>query len=505
MPWSVTSVMDQRCRFVIEALSGLEPLSRVCARYGVSRDTGYKWLGRYRAGGFSGLADGSRARRTQSAALAPDIAALLLGLRQERPSWGPKKLRSLLGSRHPGLVLPAASTIGDLLARHGLVVPRPVRQRGLPQTRPFMSACAPHDLWCIDFKGWFRTQDGQRCDPLTVSDAVSRFLLVCQIVDPTTAGVWPACEQLFREHGQPRALRMDNGPPFGSKGAAGLTRLSVKWVKLGIVLEPITPGCPGQNGRHERMHRELKASTSRPPQATLAAQQRRFDWFRQDYNEVRPHEALGQQTPASVHRPNGRSYTGRLDDPWYDADHQVERVLGKGEIRCGDELLYISEALAGELVGVAELPTGDRVVRFANIDLGVIAAGSTKFRRFGAARPGLHRNGPTRETVSHEPGLKCKLCARSNRAEPLAFFPAPASSNGAQSGGVISRIGRVGGYGCGWRACVDTSAGWGLEARRLQGAHVSRTNCVWAREIGWCGGGRRFGAGFAAGVSRRPG
>jgi transposase InsO family protein len=408
VPWTITNATDERVRFVIEVQRGARTMTAVCAAFGITRETGYKWLGRYAAGGFDALSDVSRARLSQSSAISADISEKLLILRKKRPQWGPKKLRAALMREWPLLTWPAASTIGDLLQRNGLIETRHVRVPALPQTRPFAEATEPNDLWCIDFKGWFRTRDGQRCDPLTVSDATSRFLLTCAIVAPTTEGVWPACERLFVEHGQPRGLRMDNGSPFGSKGAAGLTRLSVRWVKLGIVLEPITPGCPQQNGRHERMHRTLKQETSTPPAASPAEQQQRFDRFRHEFNDIRPHEALGQQTPASVHRPNLRRYSGRLDDPWYDAEHTVHRVLGKGEIRWGDAMLYISEALAGELIGIAELPSGDRVARFADLDLGVIARGSDKFRRFSAPRPGRAEPEQSRNTVNHVPGPKCQ-------------------------------------------------------------------------------------------------
>ena len=408
MPWTVTKAMDERIRFVVEAQRGDWSLTALCASFGISRETGYKWLARYEAGGFAALSDRSRARHSQASAMAPEIAALVLSARERWPDWGPKKLRAVLQRDHPDLPWPAASTIGDLLRRQGLVTARPVRRRALPQNRPFAALSEPNDLWCIDFKGWFRTADGRRCDPLTVSDAVSRYLLGCTIVAPTTAGVWPVCERLFLDHGLPRSLRMDNGPPFGSKGAAGLTQLSVRWVKLGIKLEPITPGCPQENGRHERMHRTLKDRTSCPPSASLPEQQARFDVFRHEFNEVRPHEALGQRTPASVYRPNPRRYTGRFEDPWYDADHQVHRVLGKGEIRWGAGMLYVSEALAGELIGIADLPSGDRVVRFADIDLGVIARSSGNFRRFSAPWPGRAEPEQNEETVNHLPGLKCQ-------------------------------------------------------------------------------------------------
>jgi transposase InsO family protein len=376
--------------------------------HGISRETGYKWRARYARGGLEALGDTPRVRRTQAGSISEPVASMVLALRARRPHWGPKKLRAALMREHPEWSWPAASTIGDLLARHGLVQPRRVRSAALAQQRAHSVATAPNDLWCIDFKGWFRTGDGRRCDPLTVSDATSRYLLLCEIVAPTTAGVWPACERLFAEHGQPRAWRMDNGAPFGSQGAAGLTKLSVRWVKLGIALEPITPGCPQENGRHERMHRTLKSETSRPPAASLAAQQARFDQFRREYNEIRPHEALGQATPASVHRPNERLYTGRLDDPWYDADHRVYRVGCHGEIRYGGELVYISDALPGEIIGIAELDSGDSVVRFADIDLGTIARGSVNFRRFSAPRPGRAEVDQNKETVRDVPGLNCQ-------------------------------------------------------------------------------------------------
>ena len=397
-------------------------MTTLCASYGVSRETGYKWQSRYAAGGIEALVDLSRARHSQPTAVSAEVAAKALALRKRWPRWGPKKLRAVLMRDWPELVCPAASTLGDLLKRNGLVTGRRVRLSAIPQTRPFATAVVPNDLWCIDFKGWFRTGDGQRCDPLTVTDAMSRYLLTCQIVDPTVEGVWPACERLFGDYGQPQTLRMDNGPPFGSKGAAGLTRLSVRWVKLGIDLELITPGCPQDNGRHERMHRTLKDDTSAPPSMSPAAQQKRFDAFRKEFNEVRPHEALGQQTPASVHRPNPRRYTGRMEEPWYNAEHSVQRVMSKGEIRLDGETLYISEALPGELVGIAALPSGDRVVRFAHIDLGVIIRGTTTFCRFSAPRPGRAEAKQNRDTVNHVTGLNCQVCARSHRAAPRSCF-----------------------------------------------------------------------------------
>ena len=260
MPWTETCILDERLAFVAACLCDEESMTALCQRHGISRKTGYKWLARWREDPERGLADRSRAPQRRPHALAGEVAEVLVALRTERPSWGPKKLRAYLAERRPDLAVPAASTIGDLLSRRGLVEPRRRVRAALPQRRPFGAVEEANDLWCIDFKGWFRTRDGARCDPLTVTDAHSRYLLACRIVEPSRAGVEPVLEGLMRAHGLPRAIRSDNGAPFAAAGSAGgLSRLSVQWLKLGIALERIEPGCPQQNGRHERMHATLKA------------------------------------------------------------------------------------------------------------------------------------------------------------------------------------------------------------------------------------------------------
>jgi transposase InsO family protein len=385
MPWIETRVMDERLSFVAEALAEVAPVAWLCERYGISRKTGYKWLGRYRALGPAGLADRSRARHHSGPGLLPEVAAAVLALRRERPHWGPKKLKAHLAAIRPELVWPATSTIGDLLKRAGLVTPRG-RRRGLRQARPGLpEATVPNDRWSIDFKGWFRTRDGRRCDPLTIADAASRYILELRIVEPRTVPVEAAVDRVLREQGLPERLLMDNGPPFASTGAGGLTRLAVQWLKLGIRLERITPGKPQENGRHERMHRTLKAETSRPAAATAAEQQARFDTFRHDFNHHRPHEALGQRPPASVWQPAPRPYPSRIEEPWYDAEHQVRRVRPTGEIKWQGGRVFLSEALAGEPVGLAETASGHWLVRFCDLELGLIDRTGT-FRRFAPGR-----------------------------------------------------------------------------------------------------------------------
>ena len=396
---------DEKLRFVVALLSGQGSMAALCRAFGISRQWGYELLRRYRAAGVSGLQARSRAPQQHGRALPAEPAAAILTLRRARPFWGPKKLRAVLLARQPEVAWPAASTIGALLRREGLSVPRRRQRAPLPLTQPFGPVRQPHDLWAIDFKGWFRTADGARCDPLTLTDAASRYLLACQIVAPTMAGVWPVVEAAFRAHGLPLAIRSDNGPPFAAPGAGGLTRLAVRWIKLGIRLERIDPGQPQQNGRHERMHGTLKRETSRPPAADASAQQARFDRFRDDFNRQRPHEALGQATPASRYTtPSPRVYPERLVEPWYDADHAVRRVRASGEIKWGGALVFLSEALAGEPVGLAEGADGDWLIRFADLPLGIIERRTGQLHRFAAARPGRRKAEPTQKPVNHLSG-----------------------------------------------------------------------------------------------------
>jgi hypothetical protein len=273
-----------------------------------------------------------------------------------------------------------------------LVTPVKRRRRPLDQRRPCTPVTAANDEWSTDFKGWFRTRDQRRIDPLTVADSHSRFLIELRIVAPTIEGVRPCFDRAFREYGLPLAIRCDNGPPFGSRGAGGLTRLSVWWMKLGIAPHFIHPASPQENGRHERMHRTLKAQTSTPPAANGSQQQTRFDRFREHYNEERPHEALDQRPPAEVYARSPRAMPARADDPWYDADHQARRVRPNGEIRWKGGFVFIGEALVDELVGVAERETGDHVVRFCDLDIGLIDRRG-QFTRFAPRREGLRKPG----------------------------------------------------------------------------------------------------------------
>jgi transposase InsO family protein len=359
MPWKASSVLEERLRFVIDYQEGEQTMTELCQRYQVSRETGYVWLRRYRDAGAVGLCERDRAAQRHPNQTSVETERLVLELRQAHMRWGPRKLKRILERDEPGQPWPAASTIGALLKREGLVATRRQRRRTAPYTQPLAHADGPNRVWCADFKGWFRTADGKRIDPLTISDAHSRYLLRCQGVAKTnTERVQAIFEAAFREYGLPQAIRTDNGTPFASRAVSGLSRLAVWWMKLGIVPERIAAGHPEQNGRHERMHRSLKQEAATPPAGDRRAQQRELDRFRQEYNQVRPHEALGMQTPAAVYAPSLRSFPGRVADVEYPQTMRVRRVQRHGHFHWNKREVFVSEVLWGEHVGL--LPVDDR-------------------------------------------------------------------------------------------------------------------------------------------------
>ena len=345
--------MEEKLRFIFEYERGDRSMIELCQRYGIARETGYVWLRRYRQTGVAGLVEHSRAAHRHGNQTPEDIEQMVLELRQAHMRWGPRKLKWVLARDEPGRRWPAPSTIGALLKREGLVVARKKRMRTAPYTEPLAHADEANRVWCADFKGWFRTADGQRIDPLTLSDAHSRYLLRCQAVEKTdTARVQAIFEAAFREYGLPQAIRTDNGAPFASRALAGLSRLAVWWIKLGIVPERIAAGHPEQNGRHERMHRTLKQEAAQPPAANRREQQRRLDQFRQEYNEVRPHEALQMQTPAAVYHRSARSFPARVPEPDYPDSMLVRSVRPHGHFRWNQQDVFLSEVLWGERVGL---------------------------------------------------------------------------------------------------------------------------------------------------------
>ncbi len=373
MSWKVKDVQEQRFSFIEEYEREDLSLSALCQSYGISRPTGYKWIERYEQEGLGGLQDRSRAPHHRARAIAEGVKELILAVKAKHGYWGARKIVAHLGAKYPGQEWPAASSVGELLKQRGLTTARKRRQKAERTTEPLAYADEANRVWSVDFKGWFRTGDGQRCDPLTLTDNYSRYLLRCQVLKAeTTAQVKPVMEAAFREYGLPERIRSDNGAPFASSGSSGLTGLSVWCIRLGIVPERIEPGCPQQNGRHERMHLTLKRETADPPAATGSKQQRRFDAFRQEYNQERPHEALQQRPPAQFFQVSRRPFPARVLPLEYPSSWQVRRVCSGGKFRQAGCLPFVSHALVGEYIGLE--PLDDRYWRawFGNYQLGVL-------------------------------------------------------------------------------------------------------------------------------------
>jgi transposase InsO family protein len=344
----------------------------LCQLHDVSRQTGYKWIKRWKA--ERSVEEHSRRPHSHPDAVPPKLVRLILSQRRQFPTWGPRKLRKRLQTVWPNHSWPVASTIGSILKRHGLVKIRRKRVRIPPRTKPFSKVRNPNDVWCVDFKGEFDTRDGRTCWPLTVMDAASRYLLACTgFHAPTLDNVREVFVKLFKKYGMPTAIRSDNGEPFASVSpAAGLSQLSAWWVRLGIKLERIDPGEPQQNGRHERMHFTLKNEACVRPAASLGWQQHAFDRFREEYNKVRPHEALDYETPASLFVPSKRPYFDTAKAPLFYPLADVYRVRSDGTIPFGQRKQFITTSLAGELVGL--YPVDDRYIEviYAKLSLGFI-------------------------------------------------------------------------------------------------------------------------------------
>ena len=364
--------MDERVRFVGRLLDG-EGMSEVCREFGISRKTGYKIFNRYQDEGLEALCDRSR-RPVRYANQLPDpIERMIVAAKKDKPHWGARKIREMLVRRLDGDVrIPAKSTVHAVLDRHGLVS-RARQRRNRAEGTPLSQAVASNDLWCTDFKGEFKLGDGRYCYPLTVTDQASRFLLACEALESTQeAPVIQAFVRLFKERGLPSAIRSDNGLPFASpNGLYNLSRLSVFWLRLGIAIERIRPGNPQQNGRHERMHRTLKAETTRPAGANILQQQARFDAFVREFNTERPHEALDMKAPADLYAPSSRAYAGlqQLHYPFHDRDILVTSC---GRVCMHRKKINISTVLAGQRLGIKEVDDGIWLVSFMRYDLGYI-------------------------------------------------------------------------------------------------------------------------------------
>lgn len=348
-------------------------MTEACRQFGISRKTGYKIAARHAELGMAGLGDAPKAPKTHPNQSPPEVEAAVLRVRKAHPTWGSKKILATLDRERPDEKWPVRSTIDAILNRAGLVEPRGKRVRRQPSAPPFVAAAAPNDVWSIDYKGWFRVGDGTRCDPLTVNDAFSRASIVCRaMVAPKLDDVRRRLEEAFGAFGLPRFMLSDAGPPFGSTGLGRLSRLGVWLVRIGVVPVLIEPGRPDQNGRHERFHETLKAETASPPSGSIRSQQAAFDRFQQIYNEERPHEALAMKTPAEVHELSARELPTDLPPHAYGEGFEHRVVRSDGGIKWGGGQVFVGEAFAGEVVGLASATDGCRDVHLGPLHLGVL-------------------------------------------------------------------------------------------------------------------------------------
>jgi putative transposase len=371
MPWKDELPMDQKTQFISEYLRDSLSFTELCQRYHISRKTGYKWIARYQCEGPAGLADRSRRPHSSPDRTDDALRRAICDARRRHPSWGAKKLLKLLRRKGSQQAWPSRWTVCEILRREGLVRHRTQRRKTGHPGKPTSIVTAPNELWCVDFKGQFKTRDGRYCYPLTVTDRYSRYLIGCQgLLSTNTAGAKEVFRHLFKKYGLPAAIRSDNGTPFASTALARLSELSVWWIQLGIRPELIQPGKPQQNGQHERMHRTLKAETTRPPAANLRKQQRLFNRFIREYNEVRPHEGIKLETPASIYEPSRRLLPKELPALVYPAHFETRLVSKNCGIRWNSQWVAVSHTCAGLHVGLEEVDQGLWDVYLGPVKLG---------------------------------------------------------------------------------------------------------------------------------------
>lgn len=373
MPWKSETPMDQKLKFITGCLSNDFNMTELCKSHGISRKTGYKTLSRYEAEGIDGLKERSRAHHSHPHATDEAVKQILIEQRI-KTGWGPKKIRAVLSNKeeYSHIHFPAPSTIGEILDKAGLIKKRKRRRKKpLSVQKPSFESQAPNDIWCADFKGEFRMGDGQYCYPLTVTDHFSRYILECLALPSTSIPpVFESFRRLFQEFGMPAMILTDNGIPFASNGIAGVSRLSAWWMKLGIYPVTIQKGRPDQNGRHERMHRTLKESTALPPADDMTEQQQWFDEFRPEFNELRPHEALNFDTPASWHENSQREYPEVEPEVEYPGYYEVRKVCSSGKIKLKNQSIFIGSAFEREILGLYEWKDGIWSVCFGVFLLG---------------------------------------------------------------------------------------------------------------------------------------
>ena len=372
MPWQGVSPVDLRLRFITEYLTEHYSMTELAMSYGISRKTAYYWVRCYEREGPGRLAGASRRPHTMPRATPADIVEQLLAARRRHPTWGAGKLRDWLVRRAPQTAWPCRDTLHTILTRAGAVRQR---RRARPRLAPPPHLTVPtaaNMVWTVDFKGEFCTGDGALCHPFTLRDGYSRYVLRCAaLTSVRTTETQPQLARAFAEYGLPERIRSDNGPPFGAPTLAGLSRLAVWWLRLGILPERSRPGCPGDNGAHEQFHRVLKRETAHPPAPTRHAQQQRFQRFVTEYNHERPHEAVDHAPPATRYAPSPRPLPRRLPTLDYPSDWPVRRVWCNGTIKWHGRPLFLTRTLGAQDVAFEPLDDGVWLLRYATMPLAV--------------------------------------------------------------------------------------------------------------------------------------
>lgn len=383
MPWKMERPMDQKVKLISLWMDGIYGITELSIRFRVSRKTVYKWIDRYRREGSIGLEEKSRAAYKHSNTTDPSKIERIIEFKLKHDKWGPKKIVNSLERIYPEEKWPSASTAGEWLKKNGLVKDRKLRRHVERYEDYFIDCMEPDDVWSADYKGQFRTNDRRVCYPLTVTDNYSRYLIACYGLEGPRYKETKECfERIFREYGLPIAIRTDNGTPFAGTGIGGLSRLSIWWIKLGIIPERIAPGEPQQNGRHERMHRTLKESTVNPAGENLNEQQKKFDFFRVEYNNERPHESIGMKRPCEVFKKSIRSFPVKIRAIEYPGNFEVRSVRHNGEIKFEGDKYFVSELLHGENVGLKEVSDDCWQINFGIHKLGYIDLSKKKVIKY---------------------------------------------------------------------------------------------------------------------------
>jgi len=373
MTWRSTTVKEEREKFIKDVLEyNKGTFTEVCDSYSITPKTGYKWLNRYHLYGVEGLEDQSRAPKNHKNKIKQEVEDIVIQIKRKHRKLGPKKIRAILIRDYNIIKPPSESAIGNILKKNNLTKPKRVCRR-VPGTSPLGECEEPNDVWMYDFKGWFLTGDGQKCEPLTMTDGHTRYALVCEHLDrKRSCDVWEILEPVFKEYGLPKRIRSDNGPPFATTGVGRLSPLSIKLIKAGVTPEWIDPGHPEQNGRHERFHLTLKEEVASPPALNLSLQLVKNKNFVEYYNNFRPHEALGQVAPAEVYRISDRKWDGQLKSPEYTEEYEVRRVGKSGSITWKGQAFFLSESMWKEPVGIKQIAWDIMGVYYGPIYLGTI-------------------------------------------------------------------------------------------------------------------------------------